>query len=49
MSWSGLSGGSGGIAVDRVLCFAPANVAWRRSIASGLLVSWSMRLLFEPV
>ena len=49
MIWSGLSGGSGGIAIERVPCFAPVNVAWRRSIASGLLVSWSMRLLPEPV
>jgi hypothetical protein len=49
MIWSGLSGGSGGIAVEHVPCFAHANVAWRRSITSGLLVSGSMRLLSEPV
>jgi hypothetical protein len=49
MIWSGLSGGSGGIAVERVPCFAPVNVAWRQSIASGLLMSWSMRQLPEPV
>jgi len=41
--------GSGGIAIERVPCSALVNVAWRRSIASGLLVSWSMRLLPEPV
>jgi len=49
MIWSGLSGGSGGIAVERVPCFAPVNVTWLRSIASGLLVSRSMRLLSESV
>ncbi len=46
--WSGWSGGSGGIAVERVPCFAPVNVAWRRSIASGKLVRWSMWWLPEP-
>jgi hypothetical protein len=49
MIWLGLSGGSGGIAVERVPRFAHVNVAWRRSTASGLLVSWSMQLLPEPV